>query len=721
MATTVADLVAKLRADDKALKRGLSSARKQLKELEKKMRSAEKTARTTTRKAGNAFTKLGDTIRNKGTLALVAFSAALSLAGKDVLSVGRSFSAAIGELSAITGASGEDLKFLSDGIKELGQSTTKTATEVAQGVTLIGSLRAELLKTPAALIGITAEMITLAEATGATMPEAATALGQALNQFELNADQASRVINAFAAAAQLGAKQVPFLTRALVKAGPIAKRFNIPFEETIAVLETLGKKGIEASVASTGFATVLLRLAKDGRAEFNPELVDIITLLDNVKKANLSTVESMELFGLEAFNVAGIMVENNDVTKALLPQIKNTQTAYEQAAIKAATYDGKLKTLGSALEGLQLAIFSRVEPALVSMVEKFTELSRKAIETVEPISGVVEILGKTGLVIAATAATTALVGLAAQGVIATAALLTTNLAATSLVATLSFLAGSFFLGFKLGEILDSEFKLARDAGAIFFNFVARSIAHTVFIFKSLGLEIAEAFSIGFKASLTGLGTFLVVLENIAGFVGAGGLSESLRRGSEDIAAFQASRPTSTLAADRLRLVKERDTRLANIEDATTSALRRDTDTVTVTAVLPEKNLNGIQEAVRDGVREGFIGFDQLITLGGSGSGTFSTVGSGRLSSAGAAETGTIDLGFGQAPLRFKDNEFAREAFEQFPQAERFGSERVRQPIAVTLEIDGEIVARKTVEKSSFKEAVRDIQQAQIENVRRGVD
>ena len=93
------------------------------------------------------------------------------------------FEQSVADLSAITGATGEDLKFYADAAREMGAVTTLSASEVADAFRLVASAKPDLLSNAEALKEVTAQAITLAEAAGISVPEAANTMASALNQF----------------------------------------------------------------------------------------------------------------------------------------------------------------------------------------------------------------------------------------------------------------------------------------------------------------------------------------------------------------------------------------------------------------------------------------------------------------------------------------------------------------------------------------------------------
>jgi chromosome segregation ATPase len=106
------------------------------------------------------------------------------------------FQSALSSLSALTGATGEDLQFLADKAEELGPKVGKSATETLKAFELIGSAKPELLDSKEALASFTEQVLLLAAASGEELPAAADALTGVMNQFQAPAEQATRYVNA---------------------------------------------------------------------------------------------------------------------------------------------------------------------------------------------------------------------------------------------------------------------------------------------------------------------------------------------------------------------------------------------------------------------------------------------------------------------------------------------------------------------------------------------
>lgn len=396
MGLGLGSLTVALDVNDRKLRTGLLSAKIQTDKFGRALTKTGRRAKKTGSMISLAFAKTKKPIQGSRT-AILALTASITALGAVSVRAGRSYSKAFGEIRAITGATGEQLRLIEKATKRYAATTTKGATEVLLLTKTIASLRPELLKDAEALDAITGSVITLSEAAGITGVEAAEALGNTLNQFGLEAKDANRVINSLAAASQLSAKEIPFLTQALKEAGPVAKALNIPFETTVAILEGLGKSGLDASKAGTGFRNFFSILQTEGIGDFNVQANGAIGAIEGLIASNLDFAGSSDLFGREVVVASEAIKQQLGHIKELLPAIKGTNTAFEQAAINANTFDGRMKNLGNRINLSAIALSQKFEPAILaageSLVSFFSTITESGPGVIE---GLISQLVKLG-------------------------------------------------------------------------------------------------------------------------------------------------------------------------------------------------------------------------------------------------------------------------------------------------------------------------------------
>jgi TP901 family phage tail tape measure protein len=330
------------------------------------------------RKVGNYGSAL-DGLKGKfRSLVGVASQFGVALGGVAILRSGIStvveFDQAIADLSAITGAGGKDLQFFKDQAIELGKTTKGGASAVVEAYKLIGSAKPELLENADALNQVTEAAITLAKASGLDLPDAATRLTDAMNQFGAPAEKAGHFIDVLANGAKFGAAEIPQITDALLKFGAVAKTSNVSIEESTALIEALAEKGLKGAEAGTGLRNVMLKLsAPDALPKEAKDMLDKLGIsFDKLKDTSLPFSERLKelkplltdnaalvkTFGTENAVVATTLLSNIDRVDELTVSMGNLGTAQEQADIRSKTLGEAFSNLGNSWNSFILSLTS---------------------------------------------------------------------------------------------------------------------------------------------------------------------------------------------------------------------------------------------------------------------------------------------------------------------------------------------------------------------------
>ncbi|WP_413496324.1 phage tail tape measure protein [Morganella psychrotolerans] len=318
----------------------------------------------------DSFNGISTKITNvAGKLALLA-GTGLSIGS--ILSVSRQYGQALADLSAITGASAEQMKRYDEAALKMGRTTEFGATKVADAMKLLASAKPALLKTAGALEEVTAKSITLAQASGIDLAEAAKSLSFSLNQYGASAISAERYINVLAAGAKYGASEINETSQAIKTSGTVAAQAGISFEELNAAVQVLADKGIKGAEAGRMMRNVILTLERSADKSLRPSIVGLAAALDNLDKKNYSTTASVKLFGRANVSAAVNLRENTDKLKELTTALTGTDTAYDQASIRANNLNGDLELLGTAFEGVALAVGHSADGPMRSGIQGVT-------------------------------------------------------------------------------------------------------------------------------------------------------------------------------------------------------------------------------------------------------------------------------------------------------------------------------------------------------------
>jgi TP901 family phage tail tape measure protein len=295
------------------------------------------------------------------------------------------FEDALLSLQSITGVNTEGLQFYSDAALKIGTSTQFAAAETVKAFELIGSAQPALLKNETALLSVTNAAIKLAEASGMTLPEAATNLTDAMNQFGASAGEASTYINVLAAGSLEGAAAIPQVTQALLKFGAVAKQSKVSIQESTAAIEVLGGAGLKGAEAGTALRNVLLRLSaadalpKEAIASLQAAGVDMAKLgdktisladrLDELGKISGDQTALVKIFGAENVVAGQVILGNTDKLRDLTAAVTGTNTAYEQAAIRTQSLSTVFEVFRNKLNAGFIQIGQKIAPVVRGIFE----------------------------------------------------------------------------------------------------------------------------------------------------------------------------------------------------------------------------------------------------------------------------------------------------------------------------------------------------------------
>ena len=367
------------------------SAEKFDKQVKENIRDLDKLEKQATGGFGRVNKSLVDTHKNSETLGSSLKNMATGFVAGNLISSGLSkisgaitdaiakqleFEASLKNLQAITGASADDLEFYKQKALELGVSVKGGASAAVEAFKLIGGAKPELLANKEALVEVTDAAILLSKASGLELPEAATRLTDAMNQFGAASDQAGSFVDTLAAGAKFGAAEVPQITDALLKFGVAAKSSNISVNESVAAIELLGEKGLKGAEAGTALRNVFAKLSatkilpKEAKKELEAAGIDLQKLSDTTiplqdRLQELSKIQNnanalTRVFGLENKNAAQSILQNLPRLQELTKQIgeEGLGSALEQAKINTDTLDQALLEAGNQYDNMVLSITS---------------------------------------------------------------------------------------------------------------------------------------------------------------------------------------------------------------------------------------------------------------------------------------------------------------------------------------------------------------------------
>ena len=283
---------------------------------------------------------------------------------------GGNFEESLKSLQAITGVSNKQLLQMKTSILATSSEFNTGSVEIAKGMELIGSKQPELLDNPDMLLNVAKASLKMGKASGMAFTETSEALTNVMNQYGLAGDEAYRVANVLSAGSKFGAVGMAKISESMIKAGTTSRMAGVSLEQTVAMIEVLGKKSIDGAVAGTQLKNIFTKMSTGAR-KFNPKIVGLEKALENLSK--LSDKKLIKTFNEE--NLLGIktLIDLKDEVSEMTAKVTNTSTVFDQASVRTDHFKERLKKLWNEISKSLIRAFDALKPILTFVVETFTQ------------------------------------------------------------------------------------------------------------------------------------------------------------------------------------------------------------------------------------------------------------------------------------------------------------------------------------------------------------
>lgn len=319
-----------------------------------------------------------------------AVSTALGGAAAAAVKVGVSFESEMSKVSAISGATGDELQKLTDKAKEMGAKTKFSASESAQAMEYMAMAG---WKTQDMLSGIEGIM-DLAAASGEDLATTSDIVTDALTAFGLTAQDSAHFANVLAAASSNANTNVGMMGETFKYVAPVAGALGFSAEDCATAIGLMANSGIKASQAGTALRSIFTRMAKptnevqgamdalgisltksDGSMKsLNEIMKDLRSGFAGLTEAQKAQVASA-LGGQEAMSglLAIVNASQGDFDK-LASAIKNADgTAANMSETMQDNLEGAVTILKSSLEGLGIEIYESLDTPLKDTAVQATQ------------------------------------------------------------------------------------------------------------------------------------------------------------------------------------------------------------------------------------------------------------------------------------------------------------------------------------------------------------
>jgi len=207
---------------------------------------------------GEKLKTLGNNISNVGQKFLPATVAVAGL-GTAAVKTAADFDSAMSEVSAVSGATGDDFDALRAKAREMGSKTKFSATEAANAMNYMAMAG---WKTSDMLDGIEGIM-NLAAASGEDLATTSDIVTDALTAFGLSAGDSAHFADILAAASSNANTNVSMMGETFKYCAPVAGALGFSAEDTAEAIGLMGNSGIKSSQAGTALRSIMNRLSKE--------------------------------------------------------------------------------------------------------------------------------------------------------------------------------------------------------------------------------------------------------------------------------------------------------------------------------------------------------------------------------------------------------------------------------------------------------------------------
>ena len=204
------------------------------------------------RAVGTAMNSAGNSLTMYATAPILAVGAATVKAAS-------SFEAAMSEVKAISGATGEEFDALVEKARHMGETTKYSATQSAEALKYMAMAG---WRTQQMLDGLEGIMY-LAASSGEELGAVSDIVTDSMTAFGMSAEEASHFADVLAAASAASNSSVATMGESFTYAAPLAGTFGYSIEDVALALGLMANNGIKASQGGTALRKIFAQMSDD--------------------------------------------------------------------------------------------------------------------------------------------------------------------------------------------------------------------------------------------------------------------------------------------------------------------------------------------------------------------------------------------------------------------------------------------------------------------------
>lgn len=300
---------------------------------------------------GGKFSDAGDKMSSIGKKLSLGVTAPLVTLGGVAIKTTADFEASMSEVSAISGATGEDFQRLENLAREMGKTTKFSASESAEALKYMAMAG---WKTEDMLDGLEGVM-NLAAASGEDLGTTSDIVTDALTAFGMSASESGHFADVLATASSNANTNVGMMGETFKYVAPVAGALGYSAEDVSLAIGLMANASIKSSQAGTSLRSSLTRLSGTNEAVMN-----------TMVSLGLATAETAEVFDDGRIEKAQTKVANKTI------DMEKAQIKYNDAVSKYGENSSQAQTAALNLEkaenNLQVAL-NELETAYQGNIE----------------------------------------------------------------------------------------------------------------------------------------------------------------------------------------------------------------------------------------------------------------------------------------------------------------------------------------------------------------
>ena len=341
----------------------------------------------------SAAQKLGATLKSVGTKMTAMFTVPIFLMGKSAVNTFIEYEKAMNILGAVTGANAEQMKELSQLAKELGADLTLPGTsagDAAEAMAELAKAGLDVNEVMAAAKGV----LQMSAAGQLGNAEAAKITANALNVFNLAGNEAIRVADLLASAANSSSGEVRDMADALQMSASVFATAGMNIEDLVTAISLMSNAGIQGSDAGTSLKQMLLSL--QAPSEKAAELMQDLGIRIYDANGNMKSMrEIIDIFSSkmsrltqEERNFALATIFGSDAVRASNIVLLGGTDGYDQMFEKVNKVGAAAALTAKMMEGLTGAmenIKSAFDTAAIAAIEPLKDDLKVLLDTVSKV------------------------------------------------------------------------------------------------------------------------------------------------------------------------------------------------------------------------------------------------------------------------------------------------------------------------------------------------